>query len=154
MPKNKFGGKKSKKGKNFVEKKELVNIEECEQIAQVIKVLGNKRFEVKCGDGKTRIGILRGSMKRNSWVNRLDVLLIEAWEFEDKKCSILHKYSYEDYYELLADKQLPENFVLEEDQDKELDDYNPFDINDSDDENSDSIDDSDIKKLEINIDDI
>jgi len=154
MPKNKFGGNKSKKGKNIVVKKELVNIEECEQIAQVTKVLGNKRFEVKCGDGKIRIGILRGSMKRNSWVNRLDVLLIEAWGFEDKKCSILHKYSYEDYYELLSTKQIPENFVLEEDIDNDLDDFNPFDINDSDDENSDSSDDADVKKKEINIDDI
>ena len=47
-----------------------------------------------------------------------------------------------------------ESFVLEEDEDKELDDYNPFDINDSDDENSDSLDDPDVKKPEINIDDI
>ena len=137
MPKNKFGGNKSKKGKNIVEKKELILDEEGELFAQVSKVLGNKRFEVRCSDGKTRVGILRGSMKRNQWVNRLDVVLVEAWDFQDGKCSILHKYSYDDYYELMGLKRIPENFVLEEDQDKDLDDFNPFDINDSDDEDID-----------------
>ena len=32
------------------------------------------------------------------------------------------KYSYDDYYELMRLKRIPENFVLEEDQDKDLDD--------------------------------
>tara|TARA_Y100000593_G_C4144566_1_gene253964 strand:+ start:143 stop:607 length:465 start_codon:yes stop_codon:yes gene_type:complete len=154
MPKNKFGGNKSKKGKNIVEKKELVLDEEGELFAQVSKVLGNKRFEVRCSDGKTRVGILRGSMKRNQWVNRLDVVLIEAWDFQNEKCSILHKYSYDDYYELMGLKRIPENFVLEEDQDKDLDDFNPFDINDSDDEDIDLSDDPDNEKKEIDIDDI
>ena len=154
MPKNKFGGNKSKKGKNIVEKKELVLDEEDELFAQVSKVLGNKRFEVRCSDGKTRVGIMRGSMKRNQWVNRLDVVLVQPWDFQDSKCSILHKYSYDDYYELMGLKRIPENFVLEEDQDKDLDDFNPFDINDSDDEDIDLSDDPDNEKKEIDIDEI
>ena len=50
--------------------------------------------------------------------------------------------------------RIPENFVLEEDQDKDLDDFNPFDINDSDDEDIDLSDDPDNEKKEIDIDDI
>ena len=101
-----------------------------------------------------RSGILRGTMRKRVWVNRLDLLLVEPWSFETDKCSILHKYSYDDYYELMGLKRIPENFVLEEDQDKDLDDFNPFDINDSDDEDIDLSDDPDNEKKEIDIDDI
>ena len=51
-------------------------------------------------------------------------------------------------------KRIPENFVLEEDQDKDLEDFNPFDINDSGDEDIDLSDDPDNEKKEIDIDDI
>ena len=146
MPKNKFGGSRAKKGKNQVnEKKQLEVKREGENYAQVTKVLGNGRFTVACCDGKERIGILRGSMRKRVWVNRLDIVLVEPWEFEKGKCSILHKYEYEDFYELMATGSVPKTFVLEEDKDN-LDEFNPFDINDSDEDNIETSDDPDIKK--------
>ena len=165
MPKNKFGGSRAKKGKNQVnEKKQLEVKRDGENYAQVTKVLGNGRFTVMCCDGKERIGIIRGSMRKRVWVNQLDILLVEPWEFEMGKCSILHKYEYEDFYELMATGTVPKTFVLEEDKDN-LDEFNPFDINDSDEDNIETSDDPDIKKKEwdksssnsseyINIDDI
>ena len=55
-------------------------------------------------DGMTRMGILRGSMRKRVWVNRLDLLLVEPWEFETGKCSILHKYdAYELAYSISVD---------------------------------------------------
>jgi translation initiation factor 1A len=151
MPRNKVGGSKAKRGKNVVqEKKILESKEEGEHYAQITKVSGNGRFIAMCDDGVERIAILRGSMRKRMWVNRLDVVLIEPWEFEPSKCSILLKYDYEDFYKL---KDIPKTFVLEEDQDAGLDDFNPFEINDSDEETDTLPDETDVKQT-INIDEI
>ena len=132
MPRNRVGGSKAKRGKNIVqEKKTLESKEEGENYAQITKVSGNGRFIAMCDDGIERIAILRGSMRKRMWVNCLDVVLVEPWEFEPTKCSILLKYEYQDFYKL---KDIPKTFVLQEDQDAGLDDDNPFEINDSDEE--------------------
>ena len=94
MPKNKFGGSRAKKGKNVVnEKKQLEIKQEGENYAQVTKVLGNGRFTVMCCDSKERIGIIRGSMRKRVWVNHLDILLVEPWEFDNDKGDVLFKYT-------------------------------------------------------------
>ena len=74
-------------------------------------------------------------MKKRVWVNRLDLVLIEPWEFQSGKCSILHKYEDNEKSKLLKGGHLPKEFKLEDDSiNLDEDNYFSYDISDSDDE--------------------
>jgi len=163
MPKNKIGGKKHKGKKNTVkESKELIIPEKNELIGQVTATKGNGRFDIKCIDGVNRTGILRGTMRKRVWVNRLDLVLIEPWTFQNEanKCSILHKYEDNEKSKLLKGGHLPKEFKLEEDNiNLDEDNYFSYDISDSDDEKESSLDEKVNKndtssEEEIDLDDI
>tara|TARA_B100001287_G_scaffold268887_1_gene265690 strand:+ start:435 stop:974 length:540 start_codon:yes stop_codon:yes gene_type:complete len=140
MPKNKIGGKKHKGKKNDVKTVKNLEIPESnETIGQVIKVKGNGRFDIRCIDGVERSGILRGTMRKRVWVNRLDLLLVEPWAFEtdNDKCSILHKYEDDEFEKLKNLGHIPNEFKLENDEldlGNDSDDYFSYNISDSDNE--------------------
>ena len=142
MPKNKVGGKKHKGKKNTIkESKELVVPEENELIGQVSKVKGNGRFDIRCIDGTEKSGILRGTMRKKVWVNRLDLVLVEPWDFQTEKCSILHKYQDNEMNKLLKGGHLPKEFKIENDSlNLDEEEYFSYDISDSDDEKESSLD--------------
>lgn len=54
--------------------------------------LGASRMYVRCFDGKTRICRIPGRMKRKLWVREDDLVLVEPWEYDDKKGDIIFKY--------------------------------------------------------------
>ena len=142
MPKNKIGGKKHKGKKNDVKVvKNLEVPESTETIGQVTRVKGNGRFDIRCIDGVERSGILRGTMRKRVWVNRLDLLLVEPWTFEtdNSKCSILHKYEDDEFEKLKNLGHIPNEFKLENDE---------LDINDNEDYFSYNISDSDTEEEE------
>ena len=67
MPRNKTGGKKTKKGKNDVVRKFITiskEDKECQRYAVVERALGNNRFELKFLNGDTILGIKRKAIKR------------------------------------------------------------------------------------------
>ena len=140
MPKNKIGGKKHKGKKNDVKVAKTLEVpEENESIGQVSRANGNGRFSVRCIDGVTRLGILRGTMRKRVWINRLDLLLVEPWDFETDKCSILHKYDDDEYEKLKILGHIPKEFKLEGDEcDGNDDDYFSYNISDSDTEEDDN----------------
>ena len=142
MPKNKIGGKKHKGKKNDVKVVKNLEIPESnETIGQVTRVKGNGRFDIRCIDGVERSGILRGTMRKRVWVNRLDLLLVEPWTFEtdNGKCSILHKYEDDEFEKLKKLGHIPNEFKLENDE---------LDINDDEDYFSYNISDSDTEEEE------
>jgi len=148
MP-NKKGGKKFKKHKKQSQtKKQLIYREDdSEEYAQVTKVKGSGRFDLKCNDGKERIGIIRGKMRKKTWINQLDIVLIAKWDFEDNKCSIIHKYSGDEVESLRDKNELNVNFKI--DTEEMSDDYEfTTDIPESESSDSDESDE------EINMDDI
>ena len=113
MPKNTTGGNKAKKQKkpsdNVVER-ELVfkDITQFQEYAQVTKTLGNKRFELTCFDGKTRLGHARGSLKKKKVFVKLgDVVLVSLREFEDAKCDILDVYTQKEVKSLKSYGEIP-----------------------------------------------
>jgi len=76
MPKNKGkGGKNRRRGKNQNEpdKRELVFKEDGQEYAQVQRMLGNGRCECFCFDGTTRLGHIRGKMRKKVWINQVCV---------------------------------------------------------------------------------
>ena len=142
MPKNKIGGNKHRGKKNDVKVTKTLEVPETtESIGQVTRVKGNGRFDVRCIDGVTRSGILRGTMRKRVWINRLDLLLVEPWDFETSKCSILHKYGDDEYEKLKTLGHIPKEFKLEGDECNEADidtDYFSYNISDSDSETDDN----------------
>lgn len=54
--------------------------------------LGGSRMYVRCLDGKKRICRIPGRMKRKLWVRESDVVIVEPWEYDNKKGDIVLKY--------------------------------------------------------------
>ena len=82
MPINKKGGKNCKKGKNSHAKEdEMILMVECnkndgQMFGRVIKVLGDKRFNVRCNDGKERVCKISGTIRKNDRVEVNGIVLI------------------------------------------------------------------------------
>jgi translation initiation factor 1A len=96
MGKNIKGGKKFKKkkesGEETVDLKNIIFKEVDQEYAQVTALLGNCRLRLNCIDGKSRIGKIRGAIRKKMWISINDVVLVSLRDFEDDKCDILHCY--------------------------------------------------------------
>lgn len=58
-------------------------------IAEVIQMLGDGRWKLKCNDGINRIGLIRGTMRRRASIQMSDKVVIQLHEFETHKCDII-----------------------------------------------------------------
>ena len=164
MP-NKKGGKKFKKGKkqSFHSKAMIYkDPKEDQEDGKVIRAMGNGRFDIQCFDGKNRIGILAGNMRKKVWVNKDDIILFSKWEFttEDDKCSIIHKYDRDESRKLQRDGEFPDFITLDEENDFTTDnmiqfDYGGKESSSSEDEDEEADEEEEEKKNEeIDLDDI
>lgn len=106
-------------------KKELEFKDDGQEYAHVIKIEGNNRCRVKCGDGVTRLAVIRGSMRKKIWIKLNDYVLVGLRDFQDNKCDIIGKYSDEDVRNLRAYGELEMQEKKEEEEDN-----TPFDFND------------------------
>ena len=146
MP-NAKGGKKFKRGKkntSFEKKLIYKDPKEDQEYGKVIRAMGNGRFEIQCFDGKTRMGIIAGNMRKRVWVNKDDIVLFSKWEFttDDDKCSIVHKYDIDESRKLQKEGEFPDSINLDEDNEFINDNSFQFDL---DEDNSDSDSEEDIK---------
>ncbi|XP_052519990.1 eukaryotic translation initiation factor 1A-like [Budorcas taxicolor] len=117
MPKNKGkGGRNRRKGKkkNKYEKGDLVFKEDGQEYAQVTKMLGNARLEAMCFDGVTRICRIRGSLRKQVWINTSDIILIGLRDYQDNKADVILKYSADEARSLKDYGELPEYVELSE----------------------------------------
>ncbi|MGZ4864597.1 MAG: translation initiation factor eIF-1A [Halobacteriota archaeon] len=55
-------------------------------------MLGSNRVEVRSLDGKTRMGRIRGKMKKRVWLRTRDVVVLVPWTFQDNKADIVWRY--------------------------------------------------------------
>jgi len=108
-----MGGNKRKKGKKLVqEDRELRYKEESEEYAQIIKILGDGRFQCKCADGVERIAHVRGKMRKRTWLANGDIILVSLREFEPEKCDVVEKYKEKEIAKLKKSGEIPESMVL------------------------------------------
>ena len=125
MPKNTgMGGNKRKKGKKQVqEDTELTYKGESEEYAQVIKILGDGRFECNCADGVKRVAHVRGKMRKRIWIANGDIILVSLRDFEPEKCDVVEKYKEKEVAKLKKAGEIPDSMVLpsssEADEEKE-----------------------------------
>jgi translation initiation factor 1A len=129
MP-NKKGGKKYKKKKQFnYDTKETRLKEKDQEYAQIKNCNGNCRFDVLCFDGKQRMAIMCGSMRKRKFVNVHDIVLVSIREWQDNVCDIIDNYNNNDIKKLKKIKHIPENIKTSENniEDEEImDDNNGF----------------------------
>ena len=113
---NKKGGKKHKKGKKSgqFETKQLRYKEEGQEYAQITRMKGNCRFDVKCFDGKERMAIMCGGMRKRKFVNLQQVVLVSLRDFQDSVCDIIDSYDDNQVRELKEKKEIPDFIKLEE----------------------------------------
>ena len=62
--------------------------------ARVVKLMGGDNILVKCTDGKTRLGRIRGKLKRRIWIRENDVVIVAPWDFSsDRRCDVIWRYT-------------------------------------------------------------
>ena len=57
------------------------------------QLLGASKIKVMCADGQSRIGRIRGKLKKRMWIREGDLLIIRPWEFQDEKADIIYRYT-------------------------------------------------------------
>jgi translation initiation factor 1A len=104
MAKNKgAGGNKRRRGKRSVEDpeaSETIFKQDGTEYGFIEKTLGGGRFTVLCESGQSKLGVLRGNLKKKVWISNGDIILYGLRDFQDSKVDILHKYNYVDVQKL------------------------------------------------------
>ena len=77
-------------------------------------MLGNGRCECFCFDGVTRLGHIRGKMRKKVWVSAGDIVLVGLREYQDDKVDIIHKYNADEARNLKQYGELPETARINE----------------------------------------
>jgi len=63
-----------------------------EQFARAELMMGTNQIRVLCFDGITRLGRIKGTMKKRTWIREGDTLIVTPWSFQDAKCDIMYRY--------------------------------------------------------------
>lgn len=64
-----------------------------EQFAVAELMMGANHIRVRCSDGITRLGRIKGKMKKRAWIREDDIIIIVPWSFQDDKCDITYRYT-------------------------------------------------------------
>jgi len=97
--------------KSEKELKEIRLPEEGEIFGRVLKLLGGENLLVKCADGITRRGRIRGKLKRRVWIRENDIVIIAPWEFGQKeRGDILWRYTLPQNDWLKKNNHYPKDF--------------------------------------------
>ena len=134
MPKKKGNKKRKNKGAS-VEARQLLEKQDDQEYARVVKVLGNARYLLQMNlREKQVIGRLRGTMRRRrgaNWTGLDSVVLVGLRDFQDNTVDILHVYNDQEVRHLKKNGDFIEEtnkLVHKEDQKEEVEDDVGFDF--------------------------
>src|SRR5437868_7636983 len=136
MPKNKGkGGKNNRKNKNTTTvKHDVVTKMDGQEYGQVTKLLGGSHVECDCFDGQKRQCLIRGKMRKRSWVNQGDIVLIGLRDYQDGKADVMLKYTYDDVRQLHRLGALPKHVTTNDDDRQQPDGFEFMSVSSSQDE--------------------
>jgi translation initiation factor 1A len=103
--------KKSNKPHGENSKRALVFKDIGQEYAQVTMMLGNRRVQCLCYDGKQRLCHIRGSMKKRVWISVGDIVLVALRDFQDDKGDIIHKYTTDEIRTLRKKNEIPDDTI-------------------------------------------
>ena len=102
---------KNAKSKTVHMKRELVYATEDQLYASVSKHLGGNHLQCDCFDGKQRLGIIRGNMKRKfgklGIIGVGDIVIVSLRDYQDTKADIIHRYTPDEVAFLQRTKVIP-----------------------------------------------
>jgi translation initiation factor 1A len=64
-----------------------------EQFARAELLMGGSHIRVRCADGITRLGRIKGKIRKRVWIREGDTLIVVPWAFQDEKCDIFYRYT-------------------------------------------------------------
>ena len=97
--------------KNESALKEIRLPEEGEMFGRVLKMLGGENVMVKCTDGVTRRGRIRGKLKRRVWIRDNDIVIIAPWDFkENEQGDIVWRFTLPQVEWLKNNNHIPKDF--------------------------------------------
>ena len=102
---------KNSSAKNYIQNTSIRYKENDEQYGKVVRILGNCRFNVLCSDGLERLSIMRGKFKKRKYINLHDIVLLEVWDFQDSKASIVDVYTDDNVKKLMKTPDFPKIFI-------------------------------------------
>jgi len=86
-------GKRQVKSESELKKIRLPEGED-ELFGRVLKILGGDQLLVKCIDGITRRGRIRGKLRRRIWIRENDIVIIAPWDFKpNERGDILWRFT-------------------------------------------------------------
>ncbi len=56
-------------------------------------MMGANHIKVRCLDGVTRLGRIKGKIKKKVWIREGDFLIVVPWSFQDERCDIIYRYT-------------------------------------------------------------
>jgi translation initiation factor 1A len=56
-------------------------------------MMGANHIRVKCVDGVTRMGRIKGKIKKKVWIREGDILIVVPWNFQEDKADIIYRYT-------------------------------------------------------------
>ncbi|MFA6331974.1 MAG: translation initiation factor eIF-1A [Methanoregula sp.] len=56
-------------------------------------MMGANHIRIRCFDGVTRMGRIKGKIKKKVWIREGDILIVIPWNFQDEKCDIIYRYT-------------------------------------------------------------
>lgn len=106
---NSIMGKRQVKNESAL--KEIRLPEEGELFGRVLKMLGGENVMIKCTDGITRRGRIRGKLKRRVWIRDNDIVIIAPWDFkEDERGDIVWRFTLPQVEWLKENNHIPKDF--------------------------------------------
>jgi translation initiation factor 1A len=85
--------------------------EQGELFGRVLKMLGGENLIVKCSDGITRRGRIRGKFKRKIWIRDNDIVIIAPWDFKQaERGDILWRFTLPQADWLKQNNHIPKDF--------------------------------------------
>ena len=121
MPRNLRGGNKAKKGSNKkgpgseLERSPYVTADPGggQAYAKVIKSYGGAppMLGVMCSDGKERMGVVSGKLRKKVYCNKEDLVLVNLRDYQDAKCDVVWKYERKDISRLVKDNEITSLFA-------------------------------------------
>ena len=70
-------------------------------LGTVVKLAGATKFFVRCTDGKERLCIIPGRLRRRFWIKENDVVIVQPWVVQtDERGDIVWRYSVLDISKL------------------------------------------------------
>ena len=112
MTRNLTGGKNHKKAKQHSEKAKFIEKQDDQLYARVVRMLGNRNVLTFCNDNKLRLCHIRGSIRKDMWINEGDIVIISIRDFLTEKDGkydkgdILFKYDRENHARLRKDSKI------------------------------------------------